>query len=314
MSGFRTKALRIVIWPAGSLALGTAVAFLFAEWYRAADHTGRLLERRGCGFEVVEKELAEVAGRRAVAFSLTDNLGRVSSGCLSLPATVAEPLPAVLILGGHGTGARAVELVKLDRPAVLCGMDYPPIPEHRVHPARFPSLLFSLDSLVTDAVGMAFTAIDYLSAHSAVDSTRITVLGASFGVPFAVIAGLDPQVDGMVLIYGGAGMERVIEWNLRGKIRSGPLRRFVSYILGTFAAPFEPSSYIGEFSPRPLLIVNGSGDTKIPVESACQLYAAAGEPKEQVWVQGEHIHPSNRQLIDSLTAGISGWMVRQGLL
>ncbi len=306
--------LRLLPWLVGLPLLLLAGLVLCAQWYRAADHTDKLLAARGDKFEAVERELGEVAGRRTVAFTLTDNLGRVSSGYLSMPATAREPMPAVLILGGHGTGARAVELVQLEPPAVLCGMDYPDIPQYRVHPLKIPSLLFSLDSLVTDAVAMAFAAIDYLLTRPEVDPDRLTVLGASFGVPFAVIAGLDSRVDGMALIYGGADMERIIEWNLRHKIKSGPLRGAASYLLGTFASPYEPSRYLARFAPRPLLLVGGSDDTKIPLESAGMLSRSAREPKEQLWIKGGHIHPSNSELIEQLTTAISDWMERHGLL
>ena len=219
------KLLRFIPWIAGIPVLFIAGLVLFAQWYRSTDHTDNLLSARAEWFEATEWELVDSAGYRAVAFSLSDNFGRVVEGYLSFPDSSPGPLPAVLILGGHGTGARAVELVKLNRPAVLCGMNYPDIPEHRINPLKIPSLLFSLDSLVTDAVANAFTVMDYLLHRPEVDPEKLTVLGASFGVPFAVIAGLDSRVDGMALIYGGGDMERIIEWNLRSRIRSAPPRK-----------------------------------------------------------------------------------------
>lgn len=305
--------MKILPWLAGLVFLILAGLFLCAEWYRAADHTDKLLSRRAEWFEVSEREQVDSAGQRAVFFTLTDNLGRVTEGYLSFPDTFAGQLPAVLILGGHGTGARAVELVKLSRPAVLCGLNYPAIPEHRVHPLKIPSLLFALDSLVTDAVAMAFTAIDYLLTRPEVDPDRLTVLGASFGVPFAVIAGLDSRVGGMALVYGGADMERIIEWNVRRRIKSGLLRKSGCYLLGTFTAAYEPSRYLARFAPRPVLLINGSDDTKIPLESAKLLYRSAGFPKEQLWLSGGHIHPSNSELIGELTSAISDWMEHHGL-
>jgi dienelactone hydrolase len=307
------KLLLLLQWLAGLAVLLLAGLFFCAQWYRAVDHTDNLLSARAQWFEATERELADSAGGRAVAFTLTDNLGRVVEGHLSFPDTASGPLPAVLILGGHGTGARAVELVRLGHPAVLCGMNYPDLPEYRVHPLKIPSLLFSLDSLVSDAAANAFTVIDYLLSRPEVDPHRLTVLGASFGVPFAVIVGLDSRVGGMVLIYGGADLERVIEWNLRRRISSGPLRKAACYLLGTFTVAYEPSRYLAQFSPRPVLLVNGSDDTKIPQESVRLLYRTAGEPKEQLWVSGGHIHPNNRKLIGQLTTAISSWMERHGL-
>ncbi len=305
--------MRMLGWLAGLAVFMLAGLFLCAQWYRAVDHTDKLLSARAQLYEVAERELVDSSGRRAVAFTLTDNLGRVVEGYLSFPDSAHGPLPVVLILGGHGTGARAVELVSLDRPAVLCGINYPDIPEYRVRLLKVPSLLFSLDSLVTVAAANAFTVIDYILSRPEVDPHRLTVLGASFGVPFAAIAGLDSRVGGMALIYGGADMERIIEWNLRRRISSRPLRAAACYLLGTFSSPYEPSHYLASFSPRPVLIVNGSEDTRIPRESARLLSNSAAPPKEVQWVSGGHIHPTNRKLIRQLTSAISDWMVRHGL-
>lgn len=306
-----TRSLLWLLIPLASLGIVMLVA---AGWYRAADHADRLTSARAESFEVLEISVSDSAGVRGERFRLRDSRGRIAEGYLSYPLSAEEPLPAVLILGGHGTGARAVELVDLDSPAVLCGIDYPAIPDYRVSPLRIPSLLSSLDSLVLASTAMAFTAVDYLVSRPEVGPGRLTVLGASFGVPFAVIAGLDKRLDGMVLIYGGADMGRIIDWNLRGKIESAPLRWLAGYILGTFTAPYEPSKYIGRFSPRPVLIINGSGDTRIPERSARELFAAAGEPREQVWVQGGHIHPNDTKLIGSLTTEVSRWLRTRGLL
>ena len=298
------------------LALTGSVFFLvcWSVWYRYTDHTARLLAARDQLVSSREIALPDSAGRRRLTFEITDSRGRTAGGSLNIPDSHTGPLPMVLILAGHGTGARAVELVRLAKPAVLCGLNYPEIPDYRVGLSEAPGLVQQLDSLVLDAAAMVFTALDYLCSRPEVDTGRITVLGASFGVPFAVIAGLDERVDGMALLYGGAGLERVIEHNLGRKVKSWWLRRPLAYLLGTFAAPYEPGGYVGRFAPRPLLVVNSRDDDRMPEAAALELFEAAGEPKERVLLPGGHVHPSNTALIDSLTATVSRWLVEEGLL
>ena len=48
--------------------------------------------------------------------------------------------------------------------------------------------------------------------------------------------------------------------------------------------------WVPRIAPRPLVMVNASGDERLPRESVGALYHAAGEPKEQVWMPGRHVH------------------------
>lgn len=42
---------------------------------------------------------------------------------------------------------------------------------------------------------------------------------------------------------------------------------------------------IGDISPRPILIIHGGADDKIGLESGQQLFAAAQEPKEMLFIE-----------------------------
>jgi fermentation-respiration switch protein FrsA (DUF1100 family) len=60
--------------------------------------------------------------------------------------------------------------------------------------------------------------------------------------------------------------------------------------------PFDPAAHIGRFAPRPLLFLNASRDERIPRSAAEALHAAAGDPKEVVWVDAGHSDLPGRAL------------------
>ncbi len=299
------------------LAVGAAVAALviLAIWYRSADHTTRLLAERLPVTKSETRELPDSTGWSTVAFEVTDRKGRIATGELRRPREAGGRLPAFLILGGHGTGGKAAGLIRLKHPGVVCAMNYPAYPEWRGGLLRTPRTLAELDAAVIEAVGMSFDALEYLVSRSDVDTSRVTVLGASFGAPFAVIvAALDRRAKALVLLYGAGDVGDVLEWNLRGDIPSSFLRKPAGWAIGTLTAPFEPMAYIGRVSPRPFLMVNGRFDETIPARYVERLYGRAGEPKDIVWIESRHMEPSERGLIDSLTAIVSGWLERKGLI
>jgi len=310
---FKLKVLITYILTA--IAAGVLILIAASIWYNAIDHTEKLFAEHSPLMSAEESLLGDSAGYREIAFTLNDQLGRVTRGNLRIPLGIDKPLPAVMIMGGQHTGARAAGLISLEKQAVLCAMDYPSYPEEKtMNPARVLAMLHSLQRAAFDAAGMAFNVLDYLCSRPEVDKDRITVLGASFGVPFAVIAALDNRVSGVVLIYGAGDLEELIDWNLRRKVRFTPLRKFASHILGTLISPFEPTAYVDRFSPRPLLMINSSLDEKIPVRCVRLLFNKANRPKELVWLDTQHVHPSNRKLIDSLTRISSDWLERKNLL
>ncbi|MFH1069716.1 MAG: hypothetical protein V1794_08885 [Candidatus Glassbacteria bacterium] len=308
------KSLRWILRLAVVAAFFLASLLIVAAWYRGRNHTADLVAGRGRQIGAEERLVADSAAGREFEFSLKDDLGRTVRGRLRLPETVARPLPAILIFGGQRTGARALRLTNLDRPAVFCALDYPDIPSYKVRALEVPGLLYRLDQAARETVGTSFGVLDYLSSKPEVDTSRITVLGASFGVPFAAITALDQRVKGLVLVYGGADLERLIDWNLRKRIKLRPLRKLSSFLLGAAASPYEPAAYIGRLAPRPLLMVNSSQDEKIPAELARKLFLCARGPKELIWLEGSHIHPRNRTLLDEISRTVSDWLVKQSLL
>jgi fermentation-respiration switch protein FrsA (DUF1100 family) len=168
---------------------------------------------------------------------------------------------------------------------------------------------------VLQAIGSGFLALDFLCSHPLADSTRVSVFGASFGAPFAVIAGaLDSRVKAVVLLQAADDLEKLIDWNLRPKLPSPLVRRPLTWLLGSLTAPYEPGRYIADLAPRPVLLINSLQDEKVPREMADALRQKAGPSAEQIWLDSGHLHPSRAALIETLTGITSDWLKKHDLL
>ncbi len=99
----------------------------------------------------------------------------------------------------------------------------------------------------------------------------------------------------MLAIYGGGDLAALIEANL--EFGPGFVRRAVARIGARLLEPVEPTRYAGEISPRPLVLINGEQDDRVPKASVEALYHAAAEPKRLVWLPEGHISSRNEALL-----------------
>jgi dienelactone hydrolase len=94
-----------------------------------------------------------------------------------------------------------------------------------------------------DTPAAVFLAIDYLLTRPDVDPARVELVGASFGTPFATVAGaLDPRVTRVWSVHGAGEPYTLMSHNLRKSVPWGPARALV--------AGWPTSSPQGRASPR----------------------------------------------------------------
>lgn len=138
--------------------------------------------------------------------------------------------------------------------------------------------------------------IDLFSSRPEVDPDKFYLLGFSGGAAVSVyVAARDLRVKAVALGACPAGFESLF-----------PAERLPGIIkwargLGIFRNPgfpedpqrwlkdlhsVRPADYIQKISPRPLLLLHGDEDERVPVEHARQLYEKAGEPKKMVIIPG----------------------------
>ena len=138
--------------------------------------------------------------------------------------------------------------------------------------------------------------IDYVAAAPYVDRSRIALVGFSHGGAVSVyVTANDPRVAALVACASPAESGKVFG----GERLASSIARFRE--TGIIKDPdFPPSPeewiaafreisalrWVGQIAPRPLMIIHGSEDELIPLHEAHELYAAAGQPKELVVLEG----------------------------
>jgi len=274
------------------LCSSTVMVVLIAaglRWLRRdpADH---MLARYGQLADVVEGPLTRVAG------GLVDRDVRITSKSgLAVDLLVRRPenlgtapRPAMLVLGGIRTGRKSAQLVPDTHGFVIAGVSYP---THLTRIGRL-SEVFEARRALIDTPPALMLGVDYLRSLPFVDPERIELVGVSLGAPMVCVAGaLDQRVCRIWSMYGGAAPMRIFEQGLKKDIRNAWLRRPAAWCITALSDGFTlaPETWVERISPRPFLMVNASGDERIPLECVELLFASAADPKELIWIEGGHL-------------------------
>jgi len=175
-----------------------------------------------------------------------------------------------------------------------------------------------LRSAAFDLVAQISLQVDYLVSRRDVARARIFLVGSSFGAPAVVIAGgVDRRPAAVIALYGGGDVGSLVSHVLRqgGREALPPWQAaMVGRGLALLLTPLEPTRYVARIAPRPVLMVNGAGDSLIPRANADALFGAAREPKEILWMRSEHVQPDEEELIGAVSGWLAAWLARRGLL
>lgn len=306
-----------------ALALGLLVAIAAGAF---AEYQGSRRGLRARAGTLVAAD-AQPAGADAVStyaeITLRGSGGRVALGRARVPREGTAPYPAALLMGGINRGRRVVNVPGLEtiaRFAVVLSLDYPMKQRRSAWEGRqFMATITQLRGVGFDTVADILLALDYLESRPDVDRRRIFLLGSSLGAPAVTIAGaVDARPAAVVSLYGGGRLGSLVAHTLGHPDQRRPYPRWQALILGHalawFLTPLEPLRYVGDIAPRPFLMVNGADDSLIPRANVRALFEAAGEPKDLLWMGGEHVQPDESALIAAVAGRIVEWLAQRGLL
>ncbi len=138
--------------------------------------------------------------------------------------------------------------------------------------------------------------LDYLYNMSEVDRRKISVMGFSAGAAVSVyIASQDSRVSSLIICAcptqfhfatnHESAESAIAQFRDIGIIREKDFPTSVADWMAGFNK-VKPIAWIENISPRPLLIIQGTNDDVVDLQSALALHERAGEPKEILLIEG----------------------------
>ncbi|MCK5573162.1 MAG: prolyl oligopeptidase family serine peptidase [Bacteroidetes bacterium] len=221
-------------------------------------------------------------------------------------APVEKRYPAIILLGGKATGKYAVDYALGIQDVIIVAPDYPYEPRSSYSLVEFALDLPEMRQAIIDMIPSVMLIIDYLWQRPDVDTSKIVILGYSFGAPFVpCILAHDRRAAVAAMVYGGGDMGSLIRHNV-ARYEGAVVSEFVGQVCGLLLRPLEPLRFVDNISPIPLVMINGAHDEQVPRENTLMLYRAARQPKKLIWIESRHVHPKNveltRRIIQTLKA------------
>jgi dienelactone hydrolase len=287
--------------------------FLLRQYY-TKDHSESFISEKGVLTNVSIQRASEDSQREKVWLTLKSTTGLVVECGIVLPRSSGKPLPAIILLGGKATGKYAIDYVPELGDVIVVAVDYPYEPRESYTITEFIGDVPAIRSALMAMVPSVMLLTDYLAQRPDVDSTRMVVLGYSFGAPFVpCILATDRRPAVAAMVFGGGEMYSLIEHNVR-RYEGSVASKFVGLLGGFLLWPLEPLRYAEKISPVPLIMINGTDDEMIPRKNVELVYKQALEPKKLIWLRSSHVRPDNVDLTNQIVATLDQELRRLGIL
>lgn len=252
-------------------------------------------ERAADGFLVLEITLRSTSGLRAqLALKRRPD-----------PADGRAPRkqPFAILLGGLDTGRKAIDLLPDTGDVAVAALSYPFRGERDHDGLAWALEVPAIQDALRDTPAAILLALDWASKEPWVDPGRIELVGVSLGAPFACIAGgMDSRFARVWSLHGAGAPALLLEHSLRKRIPWLPARKVAARALSILAygGGLAPERWVARISPRSFVMVNALDDQRLPRPAIEALYESAQQPKELVWMEGRHVEPDRRKVLDEL--------------
>jgi dienelactone hydrolase len=236
--------------------------------------------------------------------------------------------PIVVLLGGFETGKNAVDLVRDTPEFAFASLDYP----FKLEGKWTKDVILQRGKELRRALQATREALcpflDRLRADPRVDAEKMILLGASFGVPYALYAAKDcAPVRALILVHGFGDLPGTLAYRLKTSRRFArdfgeTWRSIFANTLGQVAwrlLDLPKPEKVARQLPRelPVLWLEASDDEMIPESSKAALREALAEDRTLLDTQvmkGRHLHPGDTAMIKDIIARSRKWLVERKIL
>jgi dienelactone hydrolase len=140
-----------------------------------------------------------------------------------------------------------------------------------------------------------------------VDRERIVLAGGSFGALFSpALAASDERISAVAIFFGAGDLETLVAANLE---LPAPVRPVATWLGATLVSPMEPLKYIDRVAPRPVFILSGTDDPRMPEVCGRALQERAGEPKTIRWLPVGHVNIRSPEFHEEILELFLAWLV-----
>lgn len=268
------------------------------------DPEAGFLPRKGVLIDTQTTREWQQFGDRFQEQTLTSDSGLQVQISIRRPARMTAPRPLVIILGGYGTGRHAAELIKTPQDIVLVSLSYPYSGDRTMTGIGLLKNIPHIQQAMLDITPAILLTLDYLLQQDYVDQRQVELVGISLGAFFVTIpAALDERVKRLWLVQGAGDPQAIFAYRLEKSLESAWWRNQLAGLIAIIGNVHHltPERWLSRVAPRRVVIVNSRGDTTFPPAAVKSLHEATYEPREIIWLEGEHVKPSRQDVVLQLT-------------
>jgi hypothetical protein len=307
----RRKQIRRLAFGLAVIGIVIGAGYMGVAHYSERDYLPYFREHKGRLVSSVESP-PEPRGDGALhRVRLQNDRGLVVDAFVKIPRGEAAPRAAIVTLGGLRGGVRALEYVEDTGEFIVLAMDYPF--EGRRSGLSTWELLRQLPAMrraALDTPSATMLGVDYLYQRPDVDRDRIVLVGGSLGALFApAVAAADDRITALALLFGAGDLFAMIDANLP---LPSLVRRPMAWVLSVVVSPLEPLKYIERVAPRPVFMLNSTGDPRMPDRCSRLLQTAAGEPKTVRWIDTGHVNVREKIFQKDVLVAVKVWLADIG--
>ena len=245
---------------------------------------------------------------------------------LKYPKSSFQKVPLIFVFGGFKEAAKVLDLVNPGVPVFLASFDYPFGPRRKF---TFPDSLKEAPkakrTILETLEGIQVLLKELKKQKNQIDFQKVTIIGASFGAPFAVYsAAKNSDFKGIVLLNGFAEIPNTVQYRVTQKWRKNlgwmttPLAWLLSRVAWWYLGLPTVVSEAGKLRvEQKVIMIHAKSDTYLPRSSMTALSQGVQQSQAQVkevHLEGEHLQPGADKTIQKMLQIVTEWMKQVSLL